>query len=112
MTAMERFRRNVEILCEKRQVTYRRVSGLADLPQTTVGSWLRGQKAPTLTSLDKIAAGLGVDVALLLLDPVELEALVADLPPFPLAFTSPASWSPSPVARMDEPMPLLLRSAA
>ena len=65
----------VEKMRLKRNWSEYDLSTHADLPQTTINTWYRKQKIPTLYSLDKLSSAFGITLSELLAetgDPMEI----------------------------------------
>lgn len=77
--ARDRFRENVVWLAEHAGLSIRRASGMADVSEGAVRSWLAGEKDPTLGNMARVADALGVDLSDLLLDPQELQDKIAEV---------------------------------
>lgn len=92
--ARERFRRNVVSLVGLAGISMRRAAGLADLSESTLRSWLAGEKDPTLGNLAKLADALGVDVGDLLLEPDALATKIAEVGLRPFVLRRPDTTSP------------------
>jgi transcriptional regulator with XRE-family HTH domain len=57
---------NIRFIREKRGLTQEELSAITNMSKTFIGDIERAQKAPTTTSLEKIAKALGVKPSLLL----------------------------------------------
>lgn len=57
----ERFRRNVRIACDERGWSVNRLADFAGLGRGYVSEMMRGEKIPTLTTVEKIADALEAD---------------------------------------------------